>query len=112
MEEMIYYYPQNHEKHFQTGHPERPERVETIVKALKENDLWDRYPQAEPKRISIDELFSVHSQNYLRELENVCRYGDSLDMDTYTTPYSWELALRTAAGAVSVAEAVWTRQGK
>ncbi|MCX8063427.1 MAG: hypothetical protein N3D16_12675, partial [Anaerolineales bacterium] len=95
MEEIIYYYPQSHEKHFQAGHPERPERVETIVKALKESGLWDRYPKAEPKRLSIEEISLVHLPSYLKELENSCRYGDSLDMDTYTTPFSWELALRT-----------------
>lgn len=112
MEELIYYYPQGHEKHFQSGHPERPERVETIVKALQENDLWERYPKAEPKGLSSDELAWIHSVNYLKELENACRYGDSLDMDTYTTPFSWELAIKTAGGAAAVAEAVWMRQAK
>jgi acetoin utilization deacetylase AcuC-like enzyme len=112
MEELVYYYPQGHEKHFQSGHPERPERVETIVKVLQENDLWSSYPQAEPKRLSLEEIGFVHSRQYLQELENVCRVGDFLDMDTYTTPFSWDLAIRTAGGAVSVAEAVWTGQAR
>ncbi|MEM4655079.1 MAG: histone deacetylase [Thermosphaera sp.] len=112
MDEIIYYYPHEHARHFQVGHPERPERVEAIVQALREYDLWDGYPKAEAKGLSLEELAFVHSPNYLKELGNACRYGDSLDMDTYTTPFSWELAIRTAAGAISVAEAVWTRQAK
>jgi len=112
MEDLIYYYPHGHEKHSQSGHPERPERVETIVKVLQENGLWEHYPKAEPKQLSIEEIALVHSRDYLRELENVCRLGDSLDMDTYTTRFSWELALKTAGGAVSVAEAVWNRQAR
>jgi acetoin utilization deacetylase AcuC-like enzyme len=31
-----------------------------------------------------------------------------LDPDTYTTPASWEQAIRAAGGAAAVAEAVWT----
>ncbi|MCS6907590.1 MAG: histone deacetylase [Anaerolineales bacterium] len=112
MEEIVYYYPQGHEKHFQSGHPERPERVETIVKALREKGLWDGYPKVEPRPLSPEEISGVHSISYLKELEGACRYGESLDMDTYTTPYSWELATRTAGGAVSVAEAVWKREAK
>ncbi len=112
MEELIYYYPQGHERHFQSGHPERPERVETIVKALQENDLWECYPKVAPKDISTEEISAIHSINYLKELETACRYADSLDMDTYTTPFSWELAIRTAGGAAAIAEAVWMRQAK
>ncbi|PWH15508.1 MAG: histone deacetylase [Anaerolineae bacterium] len=112
MEELVYYYPKGHERHFQGGHPERPERVETIVKALQENNLWDEYSKAEPEALSMEEIALVHSMHYLRELEEACRSGDSLDMDTYTTPHSWELALRTAGGAVAVAGAVWKRQAR
>lgn len=112
MEDLIYYYPQGHENHWQSRHPERPERVETIVKILQANNLWERYPKAEPKPLNTEEIALVHSMDYLRELENACRFGDSLDMDTYTTPFSWELALKTAGGAVSVAEAVWNGQAR
>lgn len=112
MDEIVYYYPQGHEKHFEIGHPERPERVETIVKALQDDGLWEQYPKVFPINLSLDEIALVHDPNYLRELEKLCRFGDSLDMDTYTTPYSWELALRTAGGAVSVAEKVWKRQAR
>jgi acetoin utilization deacetylase AcuC-like enzyme len=55
-------------------------------------------------------LHSVHTPAYLVLLENACKRGARLDMDTYTTPASWDLALRSAGGAAAVAQAVW--QGK
>ena len=45
MDEMVYFYPDGHEAHFEIGHPERPERVETIRSALQNADLWDAYPK-------------------------------------------------------------------
>lgn len=112
MDELIFYYPQGHERHFQLGHPERPERVEAIVSALREGGVWDRYPKAKPNPSPMEEVTFVHSPSYLKALETACRFGDALDLDTYTTPFSWELALETAAGAISVAEAVWRGQAK
>ncbi len=112
MEQLVYYYPHGHEKHYQVGHPERPERVDTIVRTLQDSGLWDSFPKVKPSEIDLTAITSVHSLDYLRQLEIACRHGDPLDMDTYTTPSSWELALNTAAGATAVADAVWRRQAK
>ena len=107
MDEIIYFYPQGHEAHQEYGHPERPERVEAIRKALDSHGWWQAYPKASPTRLSIDFLKTVHSPTYLEVLEGMCRRGDSLDMDTYTTPASWQLALNAAGGAAVVAQSVW-----
>ncbi|MGB9521238.1 MAG: histone deacetylase [Anaerolineales bacterium] len=107
MEELVYYYPKGHELHAQTGHPERPQRVEEIVKAFRETGLWESYLQIEPMDISLDFIATVHSQHYINELHSACRVGEMLDMDTYTTPASWQIALATVGGAVALAEKVW-----
>jgi acetoin utilization deacetylase AcuC-like enzyme len=39
MDDLVFYYPQGHEGHFEAGHPERPERVEAIRTALEEHGL-------------------------------------------------------------------------
>ena len=112
MEDLVYFYPVGHEGHFQVGHPERPERVEIIVQALKEAGLWESFLKINPKDVPSEFLATVHSQNYLDRLQDACKWGDMLDADTYTTPASWELAMNSVGGAVAVAEAVWVKNAR
>jgi acetoin utilization deacetylase AcuC-like enzyme len=110
MDDIVYFYPDGHEAHFQKGHPERPERVEVIRNSLKQIGWWDKYPKLDPLPIDQATLEEIHSADYINTLRSVCERGISLDMDTYTTPASWELANRAAGGGIAVARAVW--QGK
>jgi len=112
MEEMVYFYPDGHEGHFEKGHPERPERVETIRLALQKAGLWDPYLKITPIILPTELLKSVHSPAYLNLLEMTCRRTGHLDMDTYTTPASWELAHRAAGGACALASTVWERKAR
>ena len=107
MHDLVYFYPQGHGAHYEYGHPERPERVETIRQALDAVDWWQPYPQLNPLSVPADLLASVHDPGYLKVLPELSQRGQRLDMDTYTTPASWELALNAAGGAISVAGAVW-----
>jgi acetoin utilization deacetylase AcuC-like enzyme len=107
MHELVLFYPQGHEAHAEPGHPERPERVETIRSALEEAGWWDPFPRLDPLALPQDILHAIHTPAYLTLLESACRRGQHLDLDTYTTPASWELAHRAAGGAVAVAAAVW-----
>jgi len=112
MDEMVFFYPDGHEAHFERGHPERSERVEAIREALMESGWWDKYPQLESIEIPKAILHNVHDPEYLSHLEQICRRGQHFDMDTYTTPDSWQLALKAAGGGIAVADAVWQRQAK
>lgn len=107
MDELVYFYPEGHAAHFEEGHPERPERVETIRSALENAGLWTPYQQLSPLEVSSELLRSVHSAEYLNLLEMTCRRGGQLDSDTYTTQASWELARRAAGGADAVVSAIW-----
>lgn len=94
MEELVYFYPDGHEKHIEQGHPERPERVEVIRDALKAGNLWDSYQKLGPVDVPDEILQFIHSPAYLNLLELTCKRSGHLDMDTYTTEASWELAHR------------------
>jgi len=107
MQELVYFYPSGHEKHFENGHPERPERVEVMVQALESAGWWGIYPKINPLVLSDDLIESVHSKEYTEILERACQAGIGLDMDTYTTPTSWKLARESTGGAAAVASAVW-----
>jgi acetoin utilization deacetylase AcuC-like enzyme len=112
MHEIVYFYPEGHARHREAGHPERPERVETIRTALREAGLWDGYPHLQPMELLPGVLETVHAPAYLEQLKAASRRGQHLDADTYVTPDSWELALNSAGGAVSVAAAVWHEKAR
>jgi acetoin utilization deacetylase AcuC-like enzyme len=108
MTDLVLYYPQGHQAHFERGHPERPERVEVVRNALQENGWWQQGVQIEALPVELEFLRSIHRAEYLETLQEVCQKGEHLDADTYTTPASWQLALNAAGGAVAVAQAVWS----
>jgi acetoin utilization deacetylase AcuC-like enzyme len=110
MDELCIFYPVGHEAHFEAGHPERPERIESIRKALLKDGLWQPSRQIQAEDLPLWLLESVHSPAYLSLLERACRRGGHLDGDTYVTPASWGLALQSAAGAVEVATLVWKQE--
>ena len=112
VDELVFYYPKGHEAHYEPGHPERPERIEAVRSALKETGWWDAFPKLDPLELPAGLLERIHTQEYLDTLYKSCKSGFHLDADTYTTPDSYNIALNTAGGAVSIAEAVWTDRSK
>jgi acetoin utilization deacetylase AcuC-like enzyme len=107
MENLVLFYPQGHQAHFENGHPERPERVEVVRRALDNAGWWEPFSKIPPLSLPGEFLQTVHDARYLELLENACRDGLYLDLDTFTTPASWQIALNAAGGAAAVAEAVW-----
>jgi acetoin utilization deacetylase AcuC-like enzyme len=107
---MVFYYPEGHQEHKEYGHPERPERVEKLRQAITDLGAWDVYPKLQPTQLSEEILHGIHSPTYLARLQEACQRGSHLDADTYTTTASWNLAIRTAGGALSVASAVWNKK--
>lgn len=110
MNDIAYYYPEGHQNHYEHGHPERPERVEAIVNSLESEGYWKIYPKLKSSEVPNEVLENVHSNGYLNLLQMACRRGSHLDADTYTTPDSWDIAINTAGGAISVVKAVWNKQ--
>ena len=110
--EIVFFYPEGHQAHYEVGHPERPERVERIREALQAGGWWDNYPQLEPVEIPGDVLYTIHDRAYIETLQAASGKGQRLDMDTYTTPASWQIALNAAGGALSTADAVWRGEAR
>lgn len=112
MQDLVFYYPENHEKHFEPSHPERPDRITAIVESLTAAGLWEKYPKLESAQVSDNVLHAIHDPHYLNTLKDTIEKGQRLDADTYITRASWDIATATVGGAVAVAEAVYTREAK
>jgi len=112
MLDMVWYYPEGHQAHSEYGHPERPERVEVIREMLTDTGIWGLYPELAPIPIPPEIFEKIHDPEYLKMLEKTSAMERRLDMDTYTTAASWELAKKTAGGAVAVAKSVWREEAK
>ncbi len=86
-------------------HPERPERLVAIDRALDESGLRARCVRVAARPALRPELELAHSAVYLDELEALVARDASgfLDPDTFYSPGSWEAALLAAGAAVELA---------
>jgi acetoin utilization deacetylase AcuC-like enzyme len=88
----------SHVVHFAPGHPERPQRVDAILQAVKRSGLGLQLESAPSAPESL--ILNIHEQSYIASLEKAAASGGGyLDPDTYITELSLQ-ASRTACGAV------------
>jgi acetoin utilization deacetylase AcuC-like enzyme len=79
------------------GHPERKERLEAIMSALKGSDVWENLIKIKPRKATFKQIEAVHEHNYVEHIKKTGKgYADP---DTYISEGSLEAALY-AAGAV------------
>lgn len=82
------------------GHPERPERLSTILRHLDRTGQRARCEQPSVRPASDAELLTVHSPRHLQAMQRAATAGGGqVEEDTWMSSGS-ELAARLAAGAV------------
>ena len=82
------------------SHPERPERLEAVLRGIRTSPVAAEVVEVEPRPASAAELAAAHDPGYLEALARFCeRGGGILDVDTVAGPRSWDAAV-LAAGAV------------
>src|SRR5213593_1030692 len=87
------------------GHPERPDRIEAVLAALRAPDLTGTVEWVEGRPAARDQLERVHSQVYLDALERIAQGGGgALDADTVMSRDSWDAALAAAGVAIGAVE--------
>ena len=88
------------------GHPERVERMETLLRlADRAEGLGVRVLPA-TRRATHDEICRVHTREYAQLIERTAGRDVMLDPDTYTCPESYEVALQAAGGVLDVLDRV------
>jgi acetoin utilization deacetylase AcuC-like enzyme len=90
------------------GHPESPARAEVldaVVTAWIERAGVSRAEAVRaPRPATRDELERVHTRRYLEYLEGLAGQAAALDVDTFTSPASVEIAALAAGAAIQAAD--------
>jgi acetoin utilization deacetylase AcuC-like enzyme len=110
MDKLAFFYPEGHEEHFERGHPERPDRIEVIKQKMESKGIWEKIQFEDPIEIPEKVFHNIHDPLYLNKLKKASESGQRIDMDTYITPASWQLALNAAGGGIAVAKKVWSKE--
>ena len=87
------------------GHPERPQRFEVVLEALRRPELAPLVTWAEAPAATRATIERVHPARYLDMLEALAaRGGGALDADTFLGPRSMESVLACAGVALEAVE--------
>jgi acetoin utilization deacetylase AcuC-like enzyme len=100
----VFTHPSSLEHEAGPGHPESPERVRAILRALRASDLAGRLSFEEAPAADRAALERAHPAAYLDHLEAVARAGGGrLDADTVMNGASYRAAVHGAGAAVAAA---------
>jgi acetoin utilization deacetylase AcuC-like enzyme len=87
------------------GHPERPQRIDAVLDALRSPALASLVTFVEAVPAGRAALERVHPAAYLDRLEAMAAQGGgALDADTFLGPSSWESVLASAGVALTAVE--------
>ena len=97
----------DHQPH--TGHPEKPERLATILRHLERTGQLGRLAVGECRLATDAELRRVHSEGHIRQMGTQARMGGGqVEADTWLSPGSDRAARLAAGGVINAIEGVLT----
>jgi acetoin utilization deacetylase AcuC-like enzyme len=92
-------------------HPERPERLEAVLRGVRSAGLTDALVPLEPQAATRTDLERVHPERYLDRIDGICALGGGrLDPDTYASPGSMRAASFAAGAGLTAIAAM--REGR
>lgn len=101
----IIYHP-DYLKHDTGSHPERKERLLSIIAHLKGTGRLEKLELIEPRRASLEEIQYIHLKEYIEKARRYSELEMPLDPDTVLSRDSYEVALLAAGGAITAVDSV------
>ena len=93
------------------AHPENPRRIESIKSFLEGEGAFSRFELREAKKARREEVLLAHTEKYFSSLEKFCEKGGGfLDLDTYATSDSFEVALSACGALIEVVREAFERR--
>jgi len=88
--------------HDTMDHPERSDRVDSLVEHLRGTDLWERLVELSPSPAPESELLRIHTPGHVERIRRAAllRGGEWIDGDTYVSAQSYEIALLAVGGVL------------
>jgi acetoin utilization deacetylase AcuC-like enzyme len=92
------------------GHPERSQRLETLVEHLLATPLWSRMSHLRPSPAPLEVINLVHPERYTSMIKVRCHRGEHLldDSDTHVCKDSYDVAVLAAGGVLQAVDEVVT----
>jgi acetoin utilization deacetylase AcuC-like enzyme len=87
------------------GHPERADRIRAVETQLDARD-WLGWEPLEAPAATEEQLLRIHPREYVERVRAFSERAQPFDLDTPTSPGSYEAALRSAGGACALAESL------
>ncbi len=110
MKEKLYVYthPLAYEHDTGPGHPERTDRLDAILPALRESSFSSLLNFVKPRKITLKELLRGHSKEHVEYIKNIIPHTgyDGVDPDTIVSPQSYEAALYSAGGCLQAVDEI------
>ena len=93
------------------GHPERPDRLRALLKALEHKD-FDKLSRIESPRGSEESVLLVHPEEFLAKVANAipAKGLARIDEDTVASPKSFEAVMYAIGAANAAVDAVFDKQ--
>ena len=100
-------------EHNDPSHPENAGRLQAIVELLQRAGVWGKALHIEPQLVAHERLTSLHAPAYVDKVRQAAEAGRVwLDLDTYLSPASYQVALLAAGGVIQAVEAVLAGQAE
>jgi acetoin utilization deacetylase AcuC-like enzyme len=89
-------------------HLEKPARLESILKELKDKNLFPKLLPVKPSPAKMEWITEIHSPDYVRKVKDACRSGQKHlpSPDTGVSKESFDVALLAVGGVLEAIDAV------
>jgi len=87
-------------------HPESPDRLRSIHRAIEESGLRRKLQAVAPRPATVEEITRIHTRKHYERVESTEGREVALDADTQTSAASFRAALLAAGGTCALVEAV------
>ncbi len=89
------------------GHPERADRLKSIVKNLTTTNLMEKLELINPELADVKWIEKIHTPEYIKSVEKACELGyTQLDADTGICAESYRIALLAVGESLIAADAI------